>query len=195
MHYFLKVAMFRRRNLKCLIFVLAIVLVMLTLHQRVVFHIGQENIIIEQPELDTNFTQRVPSIDLNKRILQTLINSNKFIQILKEASEIKEPVVKKERGFISANVSYNKNFSIDPLTTYGSMNKACNNYLITPNSSQHIQNITIATRLIQSNISNIGRFNVTEMKKKIIFKGQVSQVSMHLKQDCPAEPPGLGKLF
>jgi hypothetical protein len=152
--------------------------------------------------------QRVPSIELNKRIIQNQMNSNKFIQILKEASELKEPVGKNERGSFTVIDSYNnettmllnRNYdqSFDPYSQ-GGVNKkrrfflkssafdikACSKCLITASS---FHDIPTETRLLQRLGSKSGIKDKTmvsngeTLHQSDIYKVVVSNVTKLEKQ-------------
>lgn len=96
--------LFRRRDIpSVLLLSLLILLIILTLSQILVVHNGRlggnsrhkmRKLQAELRELDINLhsvmMHRVPSIELNRRLLQNQINSNKFLRILKEASKIRQ---------------------------------------------------------------------------------------------------------
>lgn len=62
---------------------------------------------VELRELDINLhsvmMHRVPSIELNRRLLQNQINSNRFLHILHEASQMERPKTNTVDGFQSNN--------------------------------------------------------------------------------------------
>ena len=93
--------MFKRRDIPpVLLLLLLIILVMLTLSQILVVHNGRygrnvhnmRRLQLELREMDINLhslmMQNVPSIELNRRILQNEINTARFVQILEEASKV-----------------------------------------------------------------------------------------------------------
>ena len=92
--------MFKRRDIPpVLLLLLLIILVMLTLSQILVVHNGRygrnvqsmRKLQLELRELDLNLhslmMQNVPSIELNRRMLQNQINTHRFATILQEAAK------------------------------------------------------------------------------------------------------------
>ncbi len=92
--------MFRRRDIPpVLLLLLLIILVMLTLSQILVVHNGRygrgvhniRKLQLELREMDINLhslmLQNVPSIELNRRLLQNQINAERIAAIIRQASE------------------------------------------------------------------------------------------------------------
>ncbi len=91
--------MFKRRDIPpVLLLLLLIILVMLTLSQILVVHSGRygrnvhhlRKLQLELREMDINLhalmMQNVPSIELNRRLLQNQINAQRFAELMAEAS-------------------------------------------------------------------------------------------------------------
>jgi hypothetical protein len=95
--------MFKRRDIPPVVLLLVLLLlVVLTLSQILVVHRGRygrnvhsmRRLQLELRELDLNLhslmMQNVPSIELNRRMLVNQINTNRFADILRQASEAKD---------------------------------------------------------------------------------------------------------
>ena len=176
--------MFKRRDIPpVLLLLLLIVLVMLTLSQILVVHNGRygrnvhnlRKLQLELREMDVNLhslmLQNVPSIELNRRLLQNQLNEQRVKVILEQAASADD--TRPQDGAQNRSKT-------DDVTTY------LNGVILSPEQQQRLHET--------SNHSNpVLRSNGTV---EVRVGPQIGPESNHSKTAlnyCPAVPPGLRK--